>query len=407
MQFFKKNFEKVALALFIMAVVVIGVLLWRGVDRLETEIASQGSVSLKPTGKNLDALDSGAFDALSRLREPHVEWGIADDGATGSFVKPLGFIWCADEDCWHWIPANTSVCPFCASPQGDDQQRVTMTDEDSDGDGIPDVYEAKYEFLDPANPFDASEDADDDFFSNYAEYRAGTDPSDPGSHPPLVGRLFLVGIQRDPFNARLQKVTAIEGRPKEEWDIQVDVFRDGGKRTQFTGLGKSISVDGVDYEIVEVEKVAEERFDASVNATVTMDRSFIVLKSAEGDPLRLVSGEAAYDKEDTVRFVLALDPTDRRRWRVYSVSSDENLKLVDTAGNAETYSIKIQNPSLVILTSVDVEDGPSYPITRLSNSRLQKLVNSQRPASVQSMPGDAMMRPSFPMEFVPPLPPRN
>jgi hypothetical protein len=51
---------------------------------------------------------------------------------------------------------------------------------DSDGDGLPDVWETRYG-LDPANPRDAAEDADGDGISNLAEFRSGTDPRDPTS----------------------------------------------------------------------------------------------------------------------------------------------------------------------------------------------------------------------------------
>lgn len=51
---------------------------------------------------------------------------------------------------------------------------------DRDGDGIPDEWETLNEF-DPDDPTDGAEDADDDAMSNYAEYRAGTDPNDPDS----------------------------------------------------------------------------------------------------------------------------------------------------------------------------------------------------------------------------------
>ncbi len=51
---------------------------------------------------------------------------------------------------------------------------------DSDGDGIDDVYELRRPgLLDPLNPADAGEDADDDGLSNLQEYLLGTDPQDP------------------------------------------------------------------------------------------------------------------------------------------------------------------------------------------------------------------------------------
>jgi hypothetical protein len=399
LQFFKKNFEKIALALFVVAVVIIGILLYRGVDRLETEIAGQAAVSLKPTGKDLRILDARDFDAVKRLEQPRVKWDDPDTDVPGTLVKPTGFIWCANAECWHWIPATAAKCPFCGAPQGDGDTNTTSEEEDGDGDSIPDEYEKQYVFLDPSNPLDAAEDADNDSFSNYAEFHAGTSPDDPSSHPLLVTRLFLVSVQRDPFNARLQKVTAIQDRPKEEWDIQIDVFTDGNKRTKFTGLGKSITVNGMEYEIAEVEKIVEERFNPTTNSKFNIDRSTILLKRKQGDPIKLVRGQPAYDKEDTVRFVLVLDPENRQRWRPYSITSDQTLVLTDSQENSEQYSIQVQNPALVVLRPKDGAAETAYPITKLSQSRLQRLIESQRPKGVRQSNMD--MRGAPPAMYAP------
>ena len=47
---------------------------------------------------------------------------------------------------------------------------------------MPDNWEIRYG-LDPLNPSDAALDRDKDGYSNLEEYKAGTDPSDPGSNP--------------------------------------------------------------------------------------------------------------------------------------------------------------------------------------------------------------------------------
>jgi hypothetical protein len=55
---------------------------------------------------------------------------------------------------------------------------------DSDGDGLPDVWEALHG-LDPLDPGDALLDSDGDGASNLDEYQAGTDPNQAQSLPPI------------------------------------------------------------------------------------------------------------------------------------------------------------------------------------------------------------------------------
>lgn len=59
---------------------------------------------------------------------------------------------------------------------------------DSDGDGIDDLYEARYPLiLNPFDPLDALEDSDWDGHTNLEEYRAGTDPTNPSDPDPTAG----------------------------------------------------------------------------------------------------------------------------------------------------------------------------------------------------------------------------
>lgn len=98
--------------------------------------------------------------------------------------------------CGRPIPLEDEVCPFmnCGAPQ---PAKLPSDKRDSDLDGIPDDWELKYG-LNP-NLFDAAEDADGDGWTNLEEYLAGSDPKDPKSHPPPVGKLRVDKIGREPM----------------------------------------------------------------------------------------------------------------------------------------------------------------------------------------------------------------
>jgi hypothetical protein len=71
--------------------------------------------------------------------------------------------------------AHIARFPAAASPGRPNS--VVPPDQDTDGDGMPDVWESAHG-LQPNDPTDAQEDTDGDGLTNLAEFLAGTDPRD-------------------------------------------------------------------------------------------------------------------------------------------------------------------------------------------------------------------------------------
>ena len=83
------------------------------------------------------------------------------------------------------VPDDQDNCPYVANTDqanNDGDFAGDACDLDDDNDGMPDDWENQHAL----NPFvgDASDDPDNDGFSNIQEYRANTDPHNPYSHPP-------------------------------------------------------------------------------------------------------------------------------------------------------------------------------------------------------------------------------
>lgn len=115
---------------------------------------------------------------------------------------------------WPWPSEpdghGASLVRISPTQYGDDSANWTASgvspNQDTDGDGMPDVWE-KAHSLNPNFAGDANLDADNDGVSNLDEFRAGTDPRDPGS------RLMIHGLEVVGSETRLTlRFTAAAGR---------------------------------------------------------------------------------------------------------------------------------------------------------------------------------------------------
>ena len=86
---------------------------------------------------------------------------------------------CGDLDACPNDPTKTT------DVDSDGDGMADCADSDDDNDGLPDTFEAIYDWLDPLDPSDALEDQDNDGHSNVKEYLAGSDPDDWLSTPQI------------------------------------------------------------------------------------------------------------------------------------------------------------------------------------------------------------------------------
>lgn len=132
-----------------------------------------------------------ARESLLRLAKPFRMVVESGEDRSGFFV-PEQRVWCVK--CRKPIPFDSEECPLCGEKQPAKSGLVADDSMDSDGDGLPDVWERE-RGLNPQDPDDAAQDNDGDGFTNLEEYIAKTDPLDKNSHPDLMGFLRVAKVE--------------------------------------------------------------------------------------------------------------------------------------------------------------------------------------------------------------------
>ena len=127
---------------------------------------------------------------ISRVAKPIQ---IANDRTkkVGFFVPEMR-VWCVRNDCRFPLAPDWTKCPLCGTEQN--AKPVETINADSDGDGMPDEWERKYD-LNPQDPADAELDSDEDGFTNAQEYADGTNPLDAKSHRDFATLLRVVKVE--------------------------------------------------------------------------------------------------------------------------------------------------------------------------------------------------------------------
>ncbi len=331
MRFLKKHYDKILLAVFVLAVCIWGLHLFVRVANLQEKVthAEPGPVS----GERMEELARENFNAEQLLEADRAAWSRVERQGRASLIRPPSLIWCVNQACSYWLPVDTEVCPYCGTDQGDAAAQVI---------------------------------------------------DDPDLPPPtpLSRRLFLVGISRQPFGAVLRRVTAIPGEPPERVDLQIEVYDETGeRRTRFTQKGDSIRVRGVEYTIAEVHRKEETVFNPQLNVEETIDVSEVTLVGPGERRVVLIRGQQTFVGPRRVRFLLT-DPRDPRIARNLAVDSNQILTVPDLNGTPRRYSIEVQSENLVLLRPEGQPEAQPVRIRPRPTDSPQAMPGGLRPGSI-------------------------
>jgi len=191
------------------------------------------------------------------------------------------------------IKMEDEVCQYCNARQPPEVDPVGL---DSDGDGMPDVYEQKYG-MNPVDKLDASADLDRDNFTNLEEFLGKTDPSDAKNYPPRVDFLRVQKIDAIRFPYIL-KTKSTMGKGLYRFQINAT---DG--QSYFLTVGQEINKSG--YKVVSFTNKVE-----TVKASGIPDRKreIAVLKLSNGtEEVELVEGAGAPLSSSEVTFICEKD----------------------------------------------------------------------------------------------------
>jgi hypothetical protein len=248
-----------------------------------------------------DVFDAGRLSLEAPFQLDHAAW------TNGAMFVPETRFNC--RECLLPVHIAAERCPFCKT----EAEEPAPPNPDADGDGMPTVWEQRYG-LDPFDASDADKDNDNDGYTNLAECKEGTSPTDDTDKPAAVERLVLERITGQRFGLRFNSRVKTKSGYKFGLNYQLP---DGTTKTDFAEIGDTVAgfiLKGYEEKMVKVEKPFPH----------TADLSELTLATEDGQIIVLVKGKARLHVELTAHLTLMMPDGSVTR---QAVKKDETFEL--------------------------------------------------------------------------------
>ena len=311
-----------------------------GKSREASEVQAYASriASLKPENPEVEPISLSAYsNALAYLNRPY-RIPIDSNRQAGFFI-PETRVWCANRDCLALLARTATECPVCQTAQPAEPTEVAGYD--GDGGGIPDAWERTYG-LNPLDPADDRLDSDGDGFDNLAEFKAGTDPTDPKSHPDLLGLIRVEKIVATRLPIKFMGATRL---PNGQHRCQINMWEGGRKQATSYFVLEGEPIGKTEYNLLRYIETSEKRISPVTGTAMTFIDKRVEI--GRGDKvIKLKLDENAVEADYRITLVQTLDGSR------FEVAGDGEFKV----GDKKYRVISVDNQATAVVLRSDADE---------------------------------------------------
>lgn len=178
------------------------------------------------------------------------------------------------------------------------EEKIISADKSTIVDGIPLQWLIENN-LDIKSATVGLDDPDHDGFSNKMEYGAKTDPRDPSSHPPFIGRLRLQAFDLVPFRLKFQSYNDLDGVKV----FQINLLDVKVRPSRLVKIGDQLE----GYVVTKFAQKVVKRVNPNTKIEEEIDESTLTIEKPEiGFQIDLIINKTIDSPESTARLIMLL-----------------------------------------------------------------------------------------------------